>query len=59
MLHMRTVNCEEENVGGKEMKPGPKRKFSDSTRKRNKREANAKLNRNRIYMATNMTIGQN
>ena len=56
---MRTVNCEGENVGGKEMKPGPKRKFSDSTRKRNKREANAKLNRNRIYMATNMTIGQN
>lgn len=45
----------------KKMKPGPKRKISDSARKRNKREANAKLNRNMIYieLATNITVGQN
>ena len=33
-----------------EQKPGLKRKLSDSARKRNKREANAKLNKNRIYI---------
>jgi hypothetical protein len=30
------------------LKPGPKRKLSDSARKRNKQAANAKLNKNRI-----------
>jgi hypothetical protein len=32
----------------KKLKPGPKRKLSDSARKRNKKAANAKLNKNRI-----------
>jgi hypothetical protein len=32
------------------LKPGPKRKLSDSARKRNKKAANAKLNKNRIYI---------
>ncbi|XP_061167506.1 uncharacterized protein LOC133176400 [Saccostrea echinata] len=31
-------------------KPGPKRKLTDSARKRNKKEANSKLNKNRIYI---------
>jgi hypothetical protein len=34
----------------KKLKPGPKRKLSDSARKRNKKAANAKLNKNRIYI---------
>ena len=34
----------------KKMKPGPKRKLSDSTKKRNKKVANAKLSKNRIYI---------
>ena len=33
----------------KKLKPGPKRKLTDSTRIRNKKAANAKLNKNRIY----------
>jgi hypothetical protein len=32
------------------VKPGPKRKLSDSARKRNKKAANAKLNKSRIYI---------
>ena len=32
------------------MKPGPKRKMSDSSRKRNIKAANAKLSKNRIYI---------
>jgi hypothetical protein len=32
----------------KKLKPGPRRKLSDSARKRNKKAANAKLNKNRI-----------
>jgi hypothetical protein len=34
----------------KKLKPGPKRKLSNSARKRNKKAANAKLNKNRIYI---------
>jgi hypothetical protein len=34
----------------KKLKPGPKRKSSDSARKRNKKAENAKLNKNRIYI---------
>ena len=34
----------------KKLKPGPKRKLSDSARKGNKKAANAKLNKNRIYI---------
>ena len=34
----------------KKLKPGPKRKLSDSARKRNKKAANAKLNKSRIYI---------
>jgi hypothetical protein len=34
----------------KKLKPGPKRKMTDSTRIRNKKAANAKLNKNRIYI---------
>jgi hypothetical protein len=34
----------------KKLKPGPKRKLSDSARKRNKKAANAKLSKNRIYI---------
>ena len=34
----------------KKLKPGPKRKLSDSARKRNKKAENAKLNKNRIYI---------
>ena len=33
----------------KQLKPGPKRKLSDSSRKRNKKAANTKLNKNRLY----------
>jgi hypothetical protein len=32
------------------LKPGPKRKLSDSARKKTKKAANAKLNKNRIYI---------
>ena len=34
----------------KKLKPGPKRKLSDSDRKRNTKAVNAKLNKNRIYI---------
>jgi hypothetical protein len=34
----------------KKLKPDPKRKLSDSARKRNKKAANTKLNKNRIYI---------
>jgi hypothetical protein len=34
----------------KKLKPGPKRKLSDSARRKNKKAANAKLNKNRIYI---------
>ena len=34
----------------KKLKSGPKRKLGDSARKRNKKAANAKLNKNRIYI---------
>ena len=34
----------------KKLKPGLKRKLSDSARKRNKKAAKAKLNKNRIYI---------
>ena len=34
----------------KKLKPGPKRKLSDSARKGNKKAANAKLSKNRIYI---------
>jgi hypothetical protein len=34
----------------KKLKQGPKRKLSDSARKRNKNAANAKLNKNRTYI---------
>jgi hypothetical protein len=34
----------------KNLKPGPKRKLSDSARKRKKKAVNAKLNKNRIYI---------
>jgi hypothetical protein len=42
----------------KKLKPDPKRKLSDSARKRNKKAANAKLSKNRIYiLEMNMIIG--
>jgi hypothetical protein len=34
----------------KKLKPGPKRKLGDSARKRSKKAANAKLNKNRTYI---------
>jgi hypothetical protein len=34
----------------KKLKPGPKCKLNDSVRKRNKKAANAKLSKNRIYI---------
>ena len=34
----------------KKLKPGPKRKLSDSARKNPQKAANAKLNKNRIYI---------
>ena len=34
----------------KKLKPGPMHKLSDSARKRNKKAANTKLNKNRIYI---------
>jgi hypothetical protein len=34
----------------KKLKPDPKRKLNDSARKRNKKAANAKLSKNRIYI---------
>jgi hypothetical protein len=34
----------------KKLKPGPKCKLSESARKRNKKAANAKLNKNKIYI---------
>ena len=34
----------------KKLKPGPKRTLSDSVRKRNKKAANAMLNKNRMYI---------
>ena len=34
----------------KKLKPGPKRNLSDSARKRNKKAANTKLSKNRIYI---------
>ena len=34
----------------KKLKPGPKRILSDSARKGKKKSANAKLNKNRIYI---------
>jgi hypothetical protein len=34
----------------KKLKSGPKRKLSDSARKRNKKAANTKLSKNRIYI---------
>jgi hypothetical protein len=34
----------------RKLKPGPKRKLSDSARKGNKKAANAKLSKNRIYI---------
>jgi hypothetical protein len=34
----------------KKLKPGLKRKLSDSARKRNKKAANTKLSKNRIYI---------
>jgi hypothetical protein len=42
----------------KKLKLGPKRKLSDSARKRNKKAENAKLNKNRIYiLEMNMIVG--
>jgi hypothetical protein len=43
----------------KKLKPDPKRKLSDSARKRKKKKtANAKLSKNRIYiLEMNMIIG--
>jgi hypothetical protein len=42
----------------KQLKPGPKRILSDSARKRNKRAANAKISKNRIYiLEMNMIVG--
>ena len=43
---MRTVQLMKKMSDASKQKPGPKRKLSDSARKRNKREANAKLNNN-------------
>ena len=43
---MRTVQLMKKMSDASKQKPGPKRKHSDSARKRNKREANAKLNNN-------------
>jgi hypothetical protein len=34
----------------KKLMPAPKRKLSDSARKRNKKAANDKLNKNKIYI---------
>ena len=34
----------------KKLKPGPKRELSDSASKRNKKAANGKLSKNRIYI---------
>jgi hypothetical protein len=47
---MRTVQLLKKMSDASKQKPGPKRKLSDSARKRNKREANAKLNKKRIYI---------
>ena len=42
----------------KKLKPGPKRKLSDSARKRNKKAANAKLNKKTEYiLEMNMIVG--
>jgi hypothetical protein len=39
----------------KKLKPGPKRKLTDSTRIRNKKAANAKLNKHNLYrMSSNL-----
>ena len=47
---MLRYSVDEENVEAKKLKSGPKRKLSDSARKRNKKAGNAKLNKNRIYI---------
>jgi hypothetical protein len=47
---MLRYSVDEENVGGKENEARSKRKLSDSTKKRNKKAANAKLSKNRIYI---------
>jgi hypothetical protein len=39
------------------LKPGPKRKLSDSARKRNKKAANAKLNKTGYILEMNMIVG--
>ena len=41
----------------KKLKPGPKRKLSDSARKSNKKAANAKLNNQRLPGACNRSPG--
>jgi hypothetical protein len=47
---MLRYSVDEKMSETKKLKPGPKRKLSDSTRKRNKKAANAKLSKNRVYI---------
>jgi hypothetical protein len=44
------VSVDEEMSEAKKLKPGSKCRLSDSARKGNKKAANAKLNKNRIYI---------
>jgi len=47
---MRTVQLMKKMSDASKQKSGPKRKLSDSARKRNRREVNAKQNKKRIYI---------
>ena len=42
----------ERNMSESSSKRGPKRRLTDSERKRRKRESNAKLNKNKIYIGS-------
>ena len=42
----------ERNMSESSLKRGPKRRLTDSERKRRKRESNAKVNKNRIYIGS-------
>jgi hypothetical protein len=44
------VVVNERSISKSSSNSGPKRRLTDSDRKRRKRESNAKLNKNRIYM---------
>ena len=48
-MHIEIV-VNERNMSESSLKRGPKRRLTDSERKRRKRKSNAKLNKNRIYI---------